>query len=134
MLWHSIKNITNSHKTKPPNQELLSIEGTPVDSANLVNGFFASVGANLAGRILPTSLTSDRGTEGASAESFVLLETDCDEVRNAINNLKSSSSTGYDGISSQLLKLIQEFIVPPLTDLFNDCLNLGVFPEFLSNL
>lgn len=35
--WHSIKTITNSHKSKKSNQELLNIKTTPATSVNVVN-------------------------------------------------------------------------------------------------
>ena len=41
------------------------------------------------------------------------------------------NSFGLDGISSKLIKIIEPAIIKPLTLLFNQVLNTGVFPDEL---
>ena len=48
-----------------------------------------------------------------------------------VQTLKSSASTGYDGISVNLLKKIIHFIVSPLTHIFNLSIASGIFPNSL---
>lgn len=128
-LWNSIKTITNSHKVKDTNRELLTLKTSPNESVNAINEFFANVGEALAKNIRPTSITSNDMLERLPNTSFVLLDTDYDEVEAIISNLKSGASTGWDNISSEFLKKIKMHIVPPLTKIFNSCLALGVFPD-----
>lgn len=51
------------------------------------------------------------------------------EVRNIINNLPNKTSSGFDNISNILLKRISPAIIKPLTLIFNNSLNQGVFPN-----
>jgi hypothetical protein len=53
------------------------------------------------------------------------------EIINAINNLKSKNSSGYDGISNKLLKLSSQSISRLLSYIINKSLIKGVYPERL---
>lgn len=126
-----LKKITNINKTKQIYHELLTLEPTPIQSSNAINSFFANIGAQLANNIPATQLISDSNSHSAHCSTFVLLDTDCEEVACLIENLKTDCSTGWDGISNRVLKLIKEYIAPPLTELFNNCFRQGVFPDAL---
>ena len=52
-------------------------------------------------------------------------------VKKTISSLQAKSSSGYDGISSKLLKLIEPVINKPVTLLINQVLNSGIFPAKL---
>ena len=52
-----------------------------------------------------------------------------EEVSMIINNLKPKNSSGYDGISSKLLKMLHPVIIYPLTDIINKSLQEGIFPN-----
>ena len=52
-------------------------------------------------------------------------------VKKTINNLQAKSNSGCDGISSNLLKVIEPVIIKPLTLLINQVLNSGIFPDKL---
>ena len=53
------------------------------------------------------------------------------EIKKIISSLKNSNSTGYDEITSRLLKLSAPYIISPLTYIYNSALNTGVFPDRL---
>jgi hypothetical protein len=53
------------------------------------------------------------------------------EIRSIISSLKSKISSGYDGISTIILKLCENQISKPLTFIFNKAITMGVFPEQL---
>jgi hypothetical protein len=53
------------------------------------------------------------------------------EVVNIIKSLKSKNSSGYDGISTKLLKISSSFISSPLTHICNKSLSSGIFPDHL---
>lgn len=88
---------------------------TPQSSCNNVNHFFANIGKNLASVIAPqSSQTASPNPKPATPDSsintpfsFVLLETDPEEVCSTILSLKSGAATGWDGISSFFLKNTQ---------------------------
>ena len=50
------------------------------------------------------------------------------EVFNIINQLKPSKSCGFDGIETKFVKIAAEIIAVVLTNLYNHCFALGVFP------
>jgi hypothetical protein len=53
------------------------------------------------------------------------------EMRSTISSLKSKNASGYDGISTQILKLCGNKISKPLAFIFNKSRTMGVFPEQL---
>ena len=63
--------------------------------------------------------------------SFTFVNIDEAVVKKTINNLQAKSSSGCDGISSKLLKVIEPVIIKPLTLLINQVLNSGIFPDKL---
>jgi len=50
-------------------------------------------------------------------------------VTNIIKSLKNKNSSGYDGISNNILKHCVKEISKPLTYIFNLSLAKGVFPD-----
>jgi len=53
------------------------------------------------------------------------------EIRSVISSLKSKNSSGYDEISTKILKLFGNHISKPLAFIFNKSITIGVFPEQL---
>jgi len=52
-----------------------------------------------------------------------------EEIRSTIDSLKSKNSSGYDGISTKILKLFGNQISKPLGFIFNKSITMGVFTE-----
>ena len=46
-----------------------------------------------------------------------------------IDGLENKTSSGHDGISNKLLKLIQDEVSKPLTLIINQMLTTGIFPD-----
>ena len=63
--------------------------------------------------------------------SFTFVNIDEAVVKKTINILQAKSSSGCDGISSKLLKVIEHVVIKPLTLLINQVLNSGIFPDTL---
>ena len=53
------------------------------------------------------------------------------EALNLISKLPTKMSSGHDNISNVLLKAIGHFILCPLTNIFNDSLSTGIFPNVM---
>ena len=51
------------------------------------------------------------------------------ELKDAFNSLKTNKSPGYDGISSNIIKLCFGTLNRPLHYIYNISLQTGVFPE-----
>ena len=47
----------------------------------------------------------------------------------AIDNLETKNSSGHDGTSNKLLKLIRHELCKPLTLIINQMLSSGIFPD-----
>lgn len=134
-LWNSIKTITHTGKSKTDNTKLLNIKSCPHDSANHVNEFFANIGSNLADAITQTSNSqpnlSSCFKDQPQSSSFVLLDTDPEEVHTVLMGLKSESASGWDDIPAMFLKRASKAIVPIIVHLANLCFARGVFPSLL---
>uniref|UniRef100_A0A2A4JXL1 Reverse transcriptase domain-containing protein n=1 Tax=Heliothis virescens TaxID=7102 RepID=A0A2A4JXL1_HELVI len=138
-LWKTIKNITNTSKTRTIPEELLSLCDNPLSSINKVCRFFANVGENLASKIesntqpprRPGQRISSHHIPNSTVNSLVLLDIDEAEVEQLILQLNNDSAVGWDGISPLLLKTCKNVLVLHITYLFNCCLQKGVFPEAL---
>lgn len=133
--WKVIKRVCGLNNKTETSSELLKPEQTHHESGNIVNNYFANVGENLAANILQNlNLTQDAlvqkyTPENTQLNSFMLLETDEIEVNKVVASLKSTSSSGWDGISSYLLKKCIGVLVTPITYLCNLCFSSGVFPK-----
>lgn len=109
------------------NTDLLNLKSTPLDSVNYINDYFANIGKNLAQQIPPT-LNHD---QIYLPNSFVLLDTDSEEVNRILMSLKSDSASGWDNVSTAFLKYIRIEVVPIITHLANLCFAHGIFPTCL---
>ena len=54
-----------------------------------------------------------------------------EEINEAIINLKNKPSTGFDGITANMLKIVKDNILHQLVYLFNLSINQGCFPDTL---
>lgn len=136
VLWKTIKSIANINSKQTPATELLGTKASPAESVNYVNKYFANIGKQLAENILnvspPNSHDNNRVLTSASQiSSFVLLETDLQEVDSILMSLKTESAPGWDGIQTKFLKMIRSAIVPIICHLTNLIFNQGIFPSSL---
>jgi hypothetical protein len=53
------------------------------------------------------------------------------EIGKIINSLKPINTTGYDDISSRIIKVSAPYIISPLTYICNASLSTGIFPDRL---
>lgn len=133
MVWKSVKRIANISASKQPPTHLLQQEVSPTTSANNVNSYFATIGEQLARKITEcaTPPLQTPPPPPSCLKSFVLLETDEDEVLTTINSLKTDTAVGWDNISSTILKRYAPILSAPLTHIFNSCFKSGIFPDAL---
>jgi hypothetical protein len=120
----------------------LYIEGTLVrnhlDIANGFNKYFFSIAKNII--IDQNDITFHKQDDNTPLhyllQSFTTLFPNMNlkfvsskEVENIIKSLKTKNSPGYDGISTNLLKINSCFISSPLTYICNKSLSSGIFPD-----
>lgn len=134
LLWKNIKNITFTNKSKYQSSDLLHLHTTPSLSVNYVNNFFANIGKSLAQQIQPRKTSEPYANfhnSSTQVSSFVLLDTDPDEVDRVLMNLRSDSAPGWDNISTKYLKFARKEVVLIIAHLANLCFRKGVFPAQL---
>ena len=49
-----------------------------------------------------------------------------------INDISAENSSGADGINTKLLKLVKYDLISPLTNIVNQTLSTGIFPDRLN--
>ncbi|KOB73538.1 Uncharacterized protein OBRU01_10541 [Operophtera brumata] len=108
--WKTLKRICGINSKTAPNSELIGIGATPLQSLNIVNRYFSTVGGNLANDILMTLETTESELAknlinvpllNESAKSFFLTPTNETEVIKIISSLKNKSSSGHDKINKK---------------------------------
>ena len=65
------------------------------------------------------------------AQSIFLNPTIYDEVIKLINQIPINKASGPDGITGYIIKITKNVITPILVNLFNLCLGIGIFPDYL---
>ena len=100
--------------------------------AESFNSFFVNIGPKLANEIKINTNKSYKTylTERISSRlNFSMVDREL--VEGIIDKLKSKSSAGLDGISTNLLKSSNEIISGVLAIIINQSLNTGIFPDRL---
>lgn len=134
-LWKNIKKITNINNIKSTNTNLLNLKSSNIESVNYINKYFCNIGKKLAEDIdhekSQTNTQKDTEQSKSKMNSFVLLDTDFDEVSSVLMNLNTNSAPGIDGIPTRFLKLAKNVITPIICHLVNQCFSTGIFPNIL---
>ena len=99
--------------------------------ANVFNEYFSNIGAEISKSTLSgNNANTSGGTKDVyNIHSIFLEPTNELEVEKYIGQLKNTSSTGPDLISSFTIKQIKQFILLPLTHILNLTLTEGIFPD-----
>ena len=133
--WITIKSIFNkSHVKKFP--DCFNINNVTVKDtqtiANKFNEYFTNIGPSLASKINPPANKSFKDyLINPPISDFNFKCISYKETINVINRLKTKSSSGFDGLSTKLLKEIKWEIHKPLTIIINQSFSQGIFPDKL---
>ena len=133
--WKTINELYSKHQKQSSDINSLKLnDGTqtscPITISNTLNEYFSSIGVSMGNGIRPTN-TSFTTFMKSISKSFVLDGTCAEEVLACINNLRNTSSSGIDGISTKFLKLAKSTIAPILAKLFNKSMECGEYPDCL---
>ena len=93
-----------------------------------MNEFFTNIGKKLAESI---PLTDSVPNLDINEFSMYLYPVTVDEVKQIVSNLKPKKSSGYDGISNNVLKELSHEILTHLTIIINESFKTGVFPDIM---
>lgn len=129
-LWKAVQEISKtknkiSQITSLKNNENVLITDTKL-IANEFNKTFIEMGKKLADKInINSNFTFKKIT---TMNSFVLLPTEKNEIKNIIRDLKNNKTPGLDNIKSETLKPIAELVLDPLVYIINWCMTEGYWP------
>lgn len=103
-------------------------EGTLLDNGNDIVEAFASYFRSV--YVNSNTNVWGVGSSKSCSSTFVSITTITEEeVSVAIKKLKSKASIGPDLIPAYVIKGCAEFLIPPLTKLFNLCLKRNIYPD-----
>ena len=134
--WKTINEIICKDKTKKtlPKyfKEAESIIVDEVDIANKFNTFFTEIGINLASNIkYQGHFDHSHYLKKDISCVFNFKPVEEETISITIMKLSNKNSCGFDGISTNLSKIIEPAITKPLTILTNQVLCTGMFPDKL---
>ena len=102
------------------------------DIANAFNVYFANIGKNLASEIEQNVNIIDYTQYLSTPITETRLQFKCitdNDTQKAIEKLENKSSSGHDGISNKLLKLLKMELSKSLTLIINQMITTGIFPN-----
>ena len=97
--------------------------------AETFNNFSTSIGKNLQNKIPPTKKTFTDYLNRLSLGNFTIGVTSADEISDLICSLESSKSVGPCSIPTKILKIATEIVSLPLSELINNSISKGIFPD-----
>ena len=98
--------------------------------SELFNEYFTNVGNNLASGIPNNNINPLSYMGERIINSFIFSESTSNEVIKVIKNFKNKKST-LNNIPIFILKKVSHIIAPLISELFNDSIKCGTFPETL---
>ena len=135
--WKTINETLNRNKKNSNVASILYHNGNVLsnakDIANAFNVYFANIGKNLASEIEQNITDNDDYTQYVSTPlTETKLQFKCitdNDTQRAIDKLENKSSSGHDGISNKLLKLLKIELSKSLTLIINQMITTGIFPD-----
>ena len=128
--WRIIKDLINKNNNKPIQSSFLINNEETSDKVMICksfNKFFLNIGQSLANKIPKIDKDPTSYIRESVQDSIYLNKTSTTEVKLLIQQLKRSSS-GWDSISTDIVKATYETFITPLTHLLNLSIEKGVFP------
>ena len=136
-LWSIINDISAKQNDKSSLIDCLRISNVLEYDANKIankfSEYFASVGKSYSDKVANPVHDWKYYCDKIERNTRTLYMKPCTEfeLQKLIRNLPSKTSSGHDNISNVLLKSIGDYLVMPLTRIFNDSIQLGIFPKIM---
>ena len=134
--WDVIKEVIGTTKSNSHSlPKRLVVNNVEIIDKNKIakhfNKYFANVGPNLASKI---SKSNNKNFESFLSGNYPTLQETAltvEELKNAFIVLKSNKSSGFDDISSEVIKYVFDALVEPIMYIFDLSIKKGVFPDKL---
>ena len=132
--WQIMKDIINKNKVASTPPEYFDFNGERVTDKNkIVNGFnnfYVNIGPNLCKSLPPSNVDPVSYLKNRNLHSMFIEPTNGPEIKKIIVSLKESA-VGWDEISAKIIKQCTDYLLIPLTHVFNMSFTSGVFPAEL---
>ena len=133
--WKVLKNVINRKGlNKKPNTTFKynnEIIEDPKIISSKFNKFFVNIGSSLASKIPKVDTDMLQFMQGEFVNSMYLDSVSKEEVLKIIHKEKSNKASGWDDIDINVVKVVAEEIVSPLTEIFNQSFRQGSVPRDL---
>lgn len=131
--WGVMKEIINKTRDRKSTDSFI-VKGNKISDegeiADAFNKFYINVGLTLAKKIPSNRRDPTSYIKQVNKSSIFLEPTDKTEISNIVK-LLNDSSAGYDDITAKIIKTSNQYLLEPLTHVFNLSLSQGVFPDEL---
>ena len=127
--WQSVSRILPSKKDNNNIISLKDYKGLDInnqETANHINNFFTKIGMNLANKIENTQW---KYLENSVDSEIEAIKTDFEEVLHLCKEIDITKSSGFNFLSSKILKDAFMFLITQLVFLFNLSLEKSKFPD-----
>lgn len=136
-IYKIITDATNGHvNINNKNIQIFNAANVPFNNEkNMVdysNKYFTNIGLDMFNNILNPSNPESISTN-INISSMYLKPVTQNELIKHINNLKNNTSPGEDGISTEVIKHIHEYILTPLEHIINLIFKSGKVPKHLKS-
>ena len=134
-LWETINTMTGKLVNKTSVIDFITVDNIKkfiaMEISNEFAKFYATIGKKLADNIPSSTMELDYYLNKISRNknSIFLNPTNSLELSKIIRKLKSKTSSGYDGISNNIIKELESALLLPLEIIINMSLQTGIFPE-----
>ena len=131
--WSIIKEVITKKKQMHKSSKFFIDNKFTSDNckiADAFNKFYVNIGPTLAKKINHSNIEPTSYINEYVPESMFVSPTDGTEVSNIISSLKEASS-GYDDVTSKIVKVSYEDYIQPLTHVINLSLVNGIVPQEL---
>ena len=125
--WKGLNDLIRKPKTESNYPESTD----PEEISNNFNKYFTNIGINLAKSILESSKDFSHYLSGSYMQSFVMYETNEDEVSKLISKINPNKSCGIDLLDPLTISQLSSTLVPILSNTFNKFINTGRVPDKL---
>lgn len=122
--WQIIKSVSTAKKNNimPP-------------APNELNKYYINIVEEVHNKIIKPDISASDMLENTNLKSnyhsFEFHEVSPEVIVKIFNNLKSSNCEDFYGLTSNIIKHIQDSLIYPLTCCINKCLSQGIFPDIL---
>ena len=137
-MWNTLPEIIHKQKNNHTSIKKICFQEKYINDqteiANTFNDFFINIGPKLTKNIIQkdqSNISYRKYINTSILSSFNFQLIDDESLRKTFHSLRTKSSSGYDGISTRLLKFLAPALISSLRLIINQSLITGIYPDKL---